>query len=80
MVSHPTGLSDNNHLTLLGPKQDAFCYKFDAGGFPIYTKEISFPDDIVDAVIQITELKPSGRFKDIFYKISIDELDWKTAI
>lgn len=71
-----TGLSENNHLTLLGPKQDGFCYKYDAGGFPIYAKEIFFPDDIVDAVIQITELKPSGRFEDIFYKLSIHELDW----
>ena len=67
---------DHRHLTLLGPKQEGFHYQYDAGGYPIYAKDVSFPDDILDAVIQVTELRQSGKFVDSFYKLTIDKYDW----
>ena len=69
-------LNESGHLTLNGPEQEGFHYQYDAGGFPIYRKEVIFPDDISDSIIHITELKHSGEFVDYYYKFSIDKFDW----
>lgn len=69
-------LNESGHLTLFGPYQKGFRYQYDAGGFPIYSKDVIFPDDISGTIIQITELKHSGEFVDSYYKFPIDKFDW----
>ena len=66
---------ENGKITLKGAYQNGFIFLYTDGGFPIYQKQIDFPDDLSDIILKVVEQKNHKR-KRSFFQVPISKINW----
>lgn len=66
---------ENGKMMLKGTYQDGFEFLYTDGGFPIYQKQIYFPNDITQLILKVVEKKQNKIFRNT-YNIPFFEINW----
>lgn len=68
---------ENGKIMLIGEYQDGFQFLYTDGGFPVYQKQICFPDDVSDIVLKVVETKKKERRRNT-YQVPIFRVNWNS--